>query len=844
MNIIKRIQVLLVFNLAVFSLLHAQALRSPWEYFDYAMGSKFTRHDKVEEYIKYVAGSQTNTKLTKYGMTYEGRPLYVLAISSLPNIQNLEKHRKNNLQITREGKNQDENAPVIVWLSYNVHGNEAVSTEAALETIYQLCTSSDPKIARWLENTIVMIDPCLNPDGRERYVQFYTQTVGNTPNIESFTREHDEGWPSGRTNHYHFDLNRDWAWQTQIESKARISEYKKWMPHVHVDFHEMGINSPYYFAPAAEPMHEQITKFQRELQTEIGRNNADHFDKNGWLYFTKQIFDLFYPSYGDTYPTFNGSVGMTYEQGGSGRAGLSVLNNLKDTLTLRDRIEHHVSTSMATIETSSLQRKKTIAAFVSYFKSALQGETSPIKYYLVKNTNKSKVSSFLDLLSSNGIQFGFLTQDLNNLNGYGYLAQTNTTVDAKTHDIVIPTGQTQSHLLTVLMESNPYLKDSLSYDLTAWCLPLAWGLDAYALKGSVPGYTKEKPNDRLELMPDRPLVYLCRWDCHQDIQFLAKLIEEGIHVSFNDTPLTLDGQEFPTGTLIVHRGQNTQYKKDWDKFITKAAKDFGVKLFTAKSGLVEKGPDLGSEQIHLIKKPIVALISSEEADPNAFGEVWHYFDQQLGYPLHIINKSAIEYLWTSDINTLILPDGQYGFLNEEKTKEKFKQWIRKGGKVIAMESTLNLLESMKDFAIKTASSDEPDSSSVAEPSYHHEPYCTRIRTGISNEISGAICQASIDDSHPLGYGMSKTYFTLKKSSSLYKPIGSGWNVGVLNKTKPLVSGFAGSKLIPKLGETLLFGVEDFGQGHVVYMVDNPLFRGFWENGKMIFGNAIFMVGQD
>ena len=238
-------------------------------------------------------------------------------------------------------------------LSYNVHGNEASSSEAAMQTLYELIMNKKS----WLENTVVIIDPCLNPDGRDRYVNWYNQVKASPYNTHQSATEHNEPWPSGRPNHYLFDLNRDWVWASQIETKQRLILYNEWMPHVHVDFHEQGINEPYYFAPAAEPFHEVISDWQRTFQLQTGKNHAKYFDREGWLFFTREQFDLLYPSYGDTYPTFMGAIGMTYEQAGHGRAGLGIDNDEGIELTLVDRINHHTTTSLSTVEISSQNAK-------------------------------------------------------------------------------------------------------------------------------------------------------------------------------------------------------------------------------------------------------------------------------------------------------------------------------------------------------------------------------------------------------------------------------------------------------------------------------------------------------
>src|SRR5688572_10729554 len=341
-------------------------LQSPEQFLGYKLGEKFTPHWKIVDYFRHVSSQAPSVvKLQNYGATYEGRPLMVAFVSSASNIANLENIRLNNLRLAASLDNSRgtiEKAPAIVWLSYNVHGNEASSSEVSMMTLYSLANPDNLK-KEWLSNTVVIIDPCLNPDGRDRYTNWYNSIVGKNYNPSLSARERYEPWPNGRTNHYNFDLNRDWAWQTQVESRQRIILYQQWLPQVHVDFHEQYYDSPYYFAPAAEPYHEVITKWQRDFQQTIGKNHAKIFDQNGWLYFTKQYFDLFYPSYGDTYPIYNGSIGMTYEQAGHGMGGLGIKLSDGDTLTLKDRIEHHYATSMSTVEMASKNGAKLVSEF-------------------------------------------------------------------------------------------------------------------------------------------------------------------------------------------------------------------------------------------------------------------------------------------------------------------------------------------------------------------------------------------------------------------------------------------------------------------------------------------------
>ncbi|HAT64825.1 MAG TPA: zinc carboxypeptidase, partial [Flavobacteriaceae bacterium] len=278
-------------------------LQSPAEFLGYEIGTEFSRHADVVRYFEHVAANSNMVTYQTYGKTNERRPLTYAVISSPKNLANIEQIRTDNLKQTGILSGNATPEIAIVWLSYNVHGNEASSTEASMLTLYKLITEKQA----WLENTVVIIDPCINPDGRDRYANWYNQVKATPYNPVQLATEHNEPWPGGRPNHYLFDLNRDWAWASQVESQQRIKIYNQWLPHVHVDFHEQGINEPYYFAPASEPYHEIISSWQRDFQTQIGKNHAKYFDKEGWLFFTRQFFDLLYPSYGDTYPTYMGS---------------------------------------------------------------------------------------------------------------------------------------------------------------------------------------------------------------------------------------------------------------------------------------------------------------------------------------------------------------------------------------------------------------------------------------------------------------------------------------------------------------------------------------------------------
>ncbi|MDO3628401.1 M14 family metallopeptidase [Mucilaginibacter sp. BT774] len=813
----------------------AQELQSPSEFLGYKLGSQFTPHFRIAEYFKYVASVSKNVKLQQYGSTNEGRPLMAMFIASDENIARLEEIRQYNLSLAGLSSNNTSlsNAPVIVWLSYNVHGNEPSSSEAAMQALYELANPTNKRTQPWFKNTVVVIDPCLNPDGRERYINYYNSVKGVTPNADPTSREHSEPWPGGRVNHYYFDLNRDWAWQTQKETKARLALFNEWLPQVHVDFHEQGYNAPYYFAPAAEPFHKDITSWQKEFQTIIGKNNAKYFDQNGWMYFTKEEFDLLYPSYGDTYPIYNGSIGMTYEQGGIG-AGLAIATRSGDTLTLADRITHHLSNSLSTVETVSANASRALTEFKKYYDSNRANPPGEYKTYIIKNDNPDNLAMLAELLHNNGIKVGHTNK--HSAVGFDYVTGKMEQLSIEPHDLVVNAYQPKSVLLNVLLEPRTFLADSNTYDITAWSLPYAYGLRAYGLRESIkPEETKSIETTSPGVTKGEAYAYVVPWRSVFEVKFLAELYKKNIKVRCSQAPFESAGQKFAAGSLIITRAGNNA--GDFDEKVIASAKDCHVTLSVLKSGFVDKGADLGSSAIKSLHQPKVLLISGEGSSSEAMGEIWHFFDQEINYPLTIVKYHDLSRERINDFDVIIFPDGSY----DDLPVERLQSWVHDGGKLIAMENTVSMLADKKGFSIKSMT-DKHDTSSKSKENLI-KVYADRDHDAIRSSVPGAIYKVDMDNTHPLGFGLQKYYFTLKLNDVIYNYLGDdGWNVGTIKKNG-YVEGFVGQKAKEKLKGGLLFGVQSIGRGSVVYLVDDPIFRSFWQNGKLLFGNAVFMVGQ-
>ena len=815
-------------------------LKSPEEFLGYTIGTKFTPHHKVVDYFKSVAAAMPSmVKLEQYGQTNEGRPLMVAYISSETHISNLNNIRLHNLSLAHQATNVNSNDdyPAIVWLSYNVHGNESSSTEASMLTLYALVDPKNAQTKQWLKNTLVIIDPCLNPDGRDRYVNWFNSVVGKNYNPSPGAREHHEPWPGGRTNHYNFDLNRDWAWQTQTESQARVALYNQWLPQVHVDFHEQGINAPYYFAPAAQPYHEVITQWQRDFQNTIGKNNARYFDEKGWLFFTKEEFDLTYPAYGDTYPLFNGAVGMTYEQAGSGSAGLGVTIDSGDTLTLVDRALHHYTTSLSTIQVASQNAPKLLSEFKRFYDDAVSKGVGIYKSYIIKNNpdDAERIQSLLQLLLKNHIQYG--SSQSGTFRGLNYDTKKQESFAVNANDIVVSSLQPKSALVKVLFEPDTHFVDSLAYDITAWSLPYAFGLKAYATTQQMDVHAVEHSTNVNNNVQDA-YAYIIRWNGMQTVKLVTQLLQKGIRLRYSEAAFETGGQVFNRGAVLVLKTSNQHIPDLW-KTVRDAANAYGVAITPASSGFVDKGYDFGSSKIHSIKARRIAVLTGEGVNASAAGEVWFYFDQVLNYPITFINaKDAAGINW-NHYDVVIMPDGNYRFLNDKKEAEQLKSWIANGGHVVALEGAVAQLAKLS-WGLKLK---HQDSTEAIDPYASLKKYGERERDNIPASVPGSIFKVEMDNTNPLAFGYPNHYYTLKQDDRVYEFIeNGGWNVGVLKRNKP-VAGFVGSKVQNKFEDGLLFGVQNIGDGTVTYLADDVLFRSFWENGKLMFANAVFLVGR-
>tara|TARA_A100001011_G_scaffold396003_1_gene492667 strand:- start:43547 stop:45994 length:2448 start_codon:yes stop_codon:yes gene_type:complete len=804
--------------LIIFSNIITGQIKSPGDFLGHELGDQFSRHHQIIDYFQHLEENSSQIQLVPYGKTIEGRLLQLVLITDQKNIQNIENIRTAHLQDSGSVIGSKNNDIAIVWLSYGVHGNESSSSEAAMKTAYALLT----KHKNWLKETVVILDPCINPDGRDRFVNFYNQTKSTPYDPNRKTREHEEPWHSGRTNHYIFDLNRDWAWLTQKESQQRIKQYNRWLPHIHVDFHEQGINSPYYFAPAEEPLHEVVTEFQKNFQESIGKNHAKYFDKEGWFYFTKQTFDLLYPSYGDSYPMFLGSIGMTYEQAGGGEAGLGVNNDENILLTLKDRIKHHYTTGISTVEIAFKNKSLLIKNYKTFFAD----KNLKYKNFVIEG-NEDKLTEISDFFDKHKIKSERLLKNTL-VRGYDYQELKNTRTLFSKNALVISTNQIKGKIAHVLLEPRTKLNDSLTYDITAWSLPYAYGLKASAtseILNTIPYKAKKIEFDQIDI---GLYGYALPYKSFRDSKFLAVLLKEGLGVRINTIPITNSGKNWEEGSIFILKGDNLENENFTNK-LKNLAQKYNRIIHPIQTGYSDKGPDLGADELKLIKAPRVALFKNDFTSSNRYGEVWYFFEQQLEYPLMQVNENSLEKI-LSDIDVLIIPGGNYDSWSSIRVEKKIYEWVKNGGKIVALSEALNLFSNSDNVNLKKKKEPIKDNTGI--------PYSKVNRNEISTITTGSIFEASIDKTNPLGFGISR-YYTLKLDAEAYYFLENEGNAFTLKSDAKPIAGFVGYLAKENQKSSLLFGQEQYGEGEIVYLVDNLLFRGFWYSGKQVFSNAIF-----
>jgi hypothetical protein len=806
---------IVAFILLLFSVSLSAQIKSPEEFLGYPIGTKFTYHHQIVAYSRYLA-TQSNglAQWQVYGYTSEGREQGQMVIANLPIGVSLEQVQQNH-QKRILGEKTDPSLPVIINLSFNVHGNEAAGSEAALNTMYALISKPNKSISY-----VILIDPCINPDGRDAYVtQYNRRNYIAGGNADPNDQEHFEGITSGRYNHFSFDLNRDWVWQTQKETQQRLKFYRSWMPMMHADFHEQSFQHSYYFPPAAKPYLNFIAKSTLDLQYSVGRSFERLFAEKKWLYFTSEIYDLLYPGYGDTYPVLNGALGMTLEQGGI-RGGLISAKSDGDSISLVDRVKHHSALALNLVEWSLANSESLKSSFYGVHDKSRSNPTNQFGYYFVEKFRGGIPSEFLQILDKNQIKYTD-TQLIKPVSAYDYTTNKQIVLkpDSK-YGYLIPARQPSAPLIQALLDPTIELADSLTYDITAWNLFQLCGLQAYGLndnsvfgKQEIYGISAE----RSDIIPTEYQVGFSFNSTNFKLsqELIAFAIERGAMVTFSDKiiPAWKMG-EFAFITSKLSNKQRTD--------LIKKSEELGIEIHPMYSGSAY-GPNLGSTHFKPIFIPKIAVVVDPANDVNQQGELAYFLTQKYGLKPSFIPSTQLFKSNLFNYTHIIYPDGKHSALSNTNSI-LLTDWVKKGGKLILMEGARKILED-KDLVAKE------------DTAKHTSTYAMRERAQLSNTTSGNMLQVEVEKTHPLAFRINDSSIYILNQISDFIKLPKDFTPVLKTSSKPNIMGFVGTNKKAQLANSLLLGVKEVEKGKIIWFGFNPLFRAIPNQGQTIFENC-------
>ncbi len=807
------------------------AIPSPSQFLGYPIGDWHTRYDLIIKYFEKLDAISEMAELKTIGYTHERRPKVILTISSPSNMGNLEKIRKAQLQLAdpTQAKPDVNSMPSIIHQGYGVHGNEPSSAEAAMLTAYWLMASQSDLAKNLRANAVVHIDPTLNPDGRDRHSHWANSNKGFPPVADPLDREHNEAWPAGRTNHYWFDLNRDWLPLAHPESQVKVAWYHTWLPNVTTDFHEMGPNSTHFFEPT-KPYGSENPVVPRKNYDDINVRFAKYFakylDKIGSLYWSKEVFDNSYPGYGSTYPDIHGGLGLVFEQASSRG---HVQKTQRGDMTFAFTIRNHVSSSLATMEAALDNRVYMHDYLREFFETAVaEGSKDAGKNYVFGDEfDESRNRLFVKFLLDHQIRVYENTSDIN-AGGYSF---------KKGKSWVVPTAQPQYRMVRTMFEEVKEFADSVFYDASAWTMAHAYGMPYSKSTSIKSGNQVTEVVAPSHVFPSgKAYAYLIDWSDYYAPKMLFELQKAGVHVETINRAFasqTQDGRkDFSAGTLMIPMGfQKLDAEKVTSTIQTLAAANH-QKVFATTTGLNLTGIDLGSNLVGAVTEPKVLMILGTGIQANEAGEIWYLLDSQVGMPITKVNMEQIGRINLYDFNTLIMPSGNYNSLSEGVVTH-LKDWVNRGGTVISMKNAslwLNQKGITKEALVEEGENADPDSL----------PFATRNDFEGAKEVGGSIYMAELDLTHPIAYGYHRKNLPVYRNTNIFvKPSENKYLTPVKYTANPLLGGYISKSNLELVKQSAGVVISSVGQGRVIHFFDSPNFRGTWFGTNKLFLNAVF-----
>ena len=797
-------------------------IQSPEEFLGHAIGERHTRHDLIVAYMAYLAENSERASYMEYGKTHEGRKLVILTVTSPENLNNLDALKEQHLEYTDPTKTPTDynGLPVFVNLGYNVHGNEPSGGEAAILMAYTLAASNHPEILNYLNNGVIFIDPTINPDGRDRHTQWANMYQGNPLVADPQDAEHNEYWPRGRTNHYWFDLNRDWLLGIHPESRGKLTWYHQWYPNVVTDFHEMGTQSTYFFEPmkangSLDPIMPKEN--YEDLNNLFGDYFAEALDSIGSFYFTKEVFDGTYPGYGSSYPDLQGGLALLFEQASSrGHKQTTAFGEITFPFTIRNQYVSSIATIKAAVENKGTLRKYQ----QNFFKSALTNASrSKIRGYTFENKfDDNRTKAFLDKLLLHKIDV-YKSED----------------------KYTVPTRQPQYRMVQSVFETYEKFRDSVYYDASAWSLANFYNI---AYKSTSSANLGEKLTDLDGLANPMALqktnyAYVVDYDDYNAVAALNHMQEKGLVVSSSFKPFTAKttagDKKFNYGALVVPVSLQKKDSNEVFNIIKEAQDSYDVPIYAVNSGYSIQGIDLGSRYVQPITKPKAAMIIGDGVRSYEAGEVWHLLDTRVGMPITKIPMRNFDRANLDKYNTLVMVSGNYKF--SKKTLDKIKNWTSKGNTLITIGSATKWAIEKKLVKEKLTDAEKDTTATMVR-----RPYVDAPENLGKERVGGVIFKVDLDVTHPLAFGYHDTSIPIYKNNTVWlAPSKNEYATVAKYATDPLIDGFITKKNMEEnLKPSASLVVSKVGAGRAVLFADNPNFRGSWYGTNRLFLNALFL----
>ncbi|WP_246034011.1 M14 family metallopeptidase [Thalassotalea mangrovi] len=797
------------------------------------VGDRHVRHDQLVHYFKELANASNQVRLLSMGYTNERRQQVLATISSSKNLNNLEQILENR----RAGKNQNADDPVVVWLGYSIHGNEISGSHASMLTAYYLAAAETEEMKQLLDDVVILIEPSMNPDGMDRFVTWVNTNRGTSVNTDPEHREHQLQWPSGRTNHFMFDLNRDWLPLSQVESQNRVKFFHQFKPNVLADFHEMGKDSTYFFQPGIPSRTNPLTpKTNIELTKEFARYHGEALDADHRLYFSRESFDDFYYGKGSTYPDINGAVGILFEQASSRGMATTSENGV---LTFGFGIKNHVLTSFSTLKAAQKNKAKLHQFRTDFYAESLEkaSDADFAGYLLHEPADRQRLKDFLHLLEQHQIQSYALTD-------------TYESGDSKYRpgsSYFVPLEQPQYRLIKTIFDKVTEFKDNSFYDVSGWTLPLAYNLEVKKINRARDLDTDSEPfTADLLTLPEQNLplkegayAYAFAWDDYLAPKLLNDLLNQGIKAKVATQPFTLAGesknekQEFAAGSILILSG--LQNRTDWFDKLMDIYQQYHIDMASLTTGLSIKGIDLGSRSMAPLSPVRVMMIGGHSVSQYEAGHMLYYLDDTLGVPVSVIDDYRLDQIDFNRYTHVIMVDGNYKSISD-KTLGKLKAWVENGGVIYAQKRAGKWLASKNILQSSFVSDNE-----LARLFNTDElTYADQQQLAAKKRIAGTIFATDIDLTHPLVFGYQTPRLPIFKNSTVIMEKASHPFVTLAQFTdKPLLSGYSDDAMVGKVAENTAIIAHNVGKGRVIASSENLVFRGYWHGTAKIVANAVF-----